>query len=763
MPVSAQLPWKILRADSRSSNQIEDGADPVEVQTATTVQLLQRRSLRRSGSAAQPAADQVAKDVTERSNKSACLDSERGAGLDDLQDALNRLAKDLKGQLADMDKKLDGLDKKLDRSHEKLDKSHEMLQHAAPPPPQVRAAPAPRGPPAFLRSNTLTSLGSATKIARTRSLTKVGLPRCTSIEDKHEPPDADVPYLPGEGGSKTPTGRQTPPGTTSGRVGEGRRLSTARFASDPSMGRTSGSGATPMMPSNRRSSEVAVPPPGPPPGAGPPTGAPAWLPMEVGLHRCPSIDDEHPMTEPAVLFHCRDLDEKDEAAKDKLRSERTSEDGEADKERRNSGTSSASSRIGNILRAKMLSVHVRRSQMSQDIWQFLEETDSSRASIWFARAMQILVVMNVMISVVQSQEEPMLQGNFPIAVQLFFDLVFTVEMLTRFVVCPNRMAFFISPFNWVDIISACMVVPRVLSIFLPKSEPAGRSIHEFLHLIVPVVWLLKLLRSFEKFHLLYSAFIIASEALPVLLFTLTIIVLTFAAMIYYVEPRENIEALPRAIWLTLVTMTTVGYGDIVPKTSAGNIVVSALIIGSQLYMAIPLGIVGGSFSRVWEDREHLLLIRRTRTRLVQWGYTPQDILELFYIYDQEKTGELDLYDFSRMMKEMRLGLDPQRIQNLFKSFDADGSGKVDHEEFVSVLYPNCGLFAEVDGPDKDGPSIQQMAEGSCVSGSCVSSRRDRGGRASCDDTTRYGEDEEEEENEAEEVDEGATDASLDIS
>eukprot|EP00972_Heterocapsa_arctica_P029763 4384275-Heterocapsa_arctica.AAC.1 len=65
-----------------------------------------------------------------------------------------------------------------------------------------------------------------------------------------------------------------------------------------------------------------------------------------------------------------------------------------------------------------------------------------------------------------------------------------------------------------------------------------------------------------------------------------VLALGFASLIYLVEPRDNIDTLPRALWLTLVTMSTVGYGDFYPWTSAGYCVVTTLIGCSTLYMAI---------------------------------------------------------------------------------------------------------------------------------------------------------------------------------
>uniref|UniRef100_A0A7S1M2M9 EF-hand domain-containing protein n=1 Tax=Alexandrium catenella TaxID=2925 RepID=A0A7S1M2M9_ALECA len=134
---------------------------------------------------------------------------------------------------------------------------------------------------------------------------------------------------------------------------------------------------------------------------------------------------------------------------------------------------------------------------------------------------------------------------------------------------------------------------------------------------------------------------------------------------------------------------TVGYGDVVPRTPLGHVVVSMLIIMSALYMAVPLGIVGGSFSRVWEDRDRLMLIRRTRIKLLQCGYGPRDILDLFYLYDLDKSGKLNIGEFTQMIKDMELGIGTERTYHLFKTFDSDGNGKVDEEEFVRAIFPKA--------------------------------------------------------------------------
>merc|ERR1712113_112575 len=138
------------------------------------------------------------------------------------------------------------------------------------------------------------------------------------------------------------------------------------------------------------------------------------------------------------------------------------------------------------------------------------------------------------------------------------------------------------------------------------------------------------------------------------------------------------------MWLTVISMTTVGYGDVTPLKSVGRVIVAVLVISGMLYMAIPLGIIGNAFCEVWRDRDRILLTQRTSNRLVQWGFQARDIPKLFKLFDHNKDGELDLTEFSEMVREMGLGLTKSRVRELFDLFDGDGSGSIDAREFVKA-------------------------------------------------------------------------------
>jgi len=323
----------------------------------------------------------------------------------------------------------------------------------------------------------------------------------------------------------------------------------------------------------------------------------------------------------------------------------------------------------------------------------LEEPESMIGGKCFMIAITSSIIVSVLLALVQTLEQTPVTGIAPAVLETMFDLVFSIEIFLRFLVCPSRIAFFSQLYNWLDIIAGFMTLILRVAVGLIRPERwRGNVPWTILLCVVPILRLLKLMRRFESFHLLSRAFRHALEALPVLLYTLFILVLTAALMIYLVEPEWNISSMPEAVWFTIVTATTVGYGDIVPKTRSGKVVTSLLTITSALYMAMPIGIVGSAFSTVWSDRDRLMLMHRTSAQLRQAGYTAKDVPHLIRLFDADRDGQLNYREFRRMIHEMHVGISEVRIAELFHVFDSDDSGNIDEAEFVKLLFPTT--FAE---------------------------------------------------------------------
>jgi len=328
----------------------------------------------------------------------------------------------------------------------------------------------------------------------------------------------------------------------------------------------------------------------------------------------------------------------------------------------------------------------RRSKAVDYVWTVLDDPGSSTVAWWTAMLLQILVLLSVLGTFLQTVEEPPLRGWSAAIVELVFDAVFLLEICIRWCSAPSKVNFAFATHTWIDIAAASAIAVRAaVGFVLPESQDDAVSI--FLLCFVPIIRLLKILRHFETFNVLIQAVKITMEALPMLLYAVALITMTFATLIYLVEP-ELFESPFRAVWFCLVTVTTVGYGDYAPTTTAGITIVMILIVSGVILMAVPIGIIGNTFNEVWNTRDYSLLLSKTRTKMQQWGYTANDIPTLFKLVDYDENGQLELDEFCQLVKEMKIGLSEDRVIALFEHMDKDGSGALDAAEFALAIFPH---------------------------------------------------------------------------
>eukprot|EP00747_Dinoflagellata_sp_TGD_P146353 gnl/TRDRNA2_/TRDRNA2_176688_c3_seq13.p1 gnl/TRDRNA2_/TRDRNA2_176688_c3~~gnl/TRDRNA2_/TRDRNA2_176688_c3_seq13.p1 ORF type:complete len:359 (-),score=34.61 gnl/TRDRNA2_/TRDRNA2_176688_c3_seq13:2-1051(-) len=317
--------------------------------------------------------------------------------------------------------------------------------------------------------------------------------------------------------------------------------------------------------------------------------------------------------------------------------------------------------------------------------------------------MSVFIIASVFTPLMQSMQNSPLDFTTELILESIIDCIFTVEVVVRFVVYPTPSRIFLcNPFNVVDTLAGLLpfALRLVLIYTLLVSEEQAQDVylHVIILCIVPVLRLLKTLRHFEKFQLLLTAFEVVAEALPVLAFTLMVVLLSFSSLMFLAEDREDMPALSHALWLCIMTMTTVGYGDVHPVSTEGKVAAGCLAVVSMWYMAMPLGIIGEAFSSAWINQQHILLKRRVRRLLIQWGYTARDVVALLPQFSRERPGELNVHEFRRMIRKMKIVLKDSRVVDLFQALDADGSGLIDAREFVKEIFPN-DYFAMYGGGD----------------------------------------------------------------
>mmetsp|Transcript_110966 Transcript_110966/g.294869 ORF Transcript_110966/g.294869 Transcript_110966/m.294869 type:complete len:621 (-) Transcript_110966:106-1968(-) len=329
----------------------------------------------------------------------------------------------------------------------------------------------------------------------------------------------------------------------------------------------------------------------------------------------------------------------------------------------------------------------RPSKWKQYIWNVLEDPDSGTVARWFPRIWSFVIVASSLVSLMENVKTFPLRGFSLTIVELTFDIVFSAELLLRFFVRRSYVGFFTNIHSAIDFVATLPIILRIYCLATAEDAERSQSMATLM-CIIPLLRLLKVMRHVHHFHLFIRLLDETRSALTVLLFLLLLIVISFSTVIYMVEPRDNVESLPKAMYLIIVTISTVGYGDVTPTTTGGLLAVCCIIPCSVLYMSMPIGIVGNAFTRIWSDRDRILLTIKTRERLKEWGYTAADTKMLLRHFDSNRNGELNLNEFRQMVAEMRLSIKDERVVELFDSFDKDGSGEIDPKEFTRLLFPS---------------------------------------------------------------------------
>jgi len=205
----------------------------------------------------------------------------------------------------------------------------------------------------------------------------------------------------------------------------------------------------------------------------------------------------------------------------------------------------------------------------------------------FDVALLVLIALSVIAVCLESVESIReLHGTFLRRVEWISTALFTLEYLLRLLTVLRPIRYAVSFFGLVDLLA---ILPSYISLLVPGTQTL---------LVIRGLRLLRIVRVFKLARFLGEARIlltaVRSSARKVTLFVGSVltIVLIMGALMYLIEGPENgFTSIPRAMYWGIVTVTTVGYGDISPKTTLGQFLASALMVIGWGMIAVPSGIL----------------------------------------------------------------------------------------------------------------------------------------------------------------------------
>ncbi|MCB1043766.1 MAG: ion transporter [Acidobacteria bacterium] len=233
------------------------------------------------------------------------------------------------------------------------------------------------------------------------------------------------------------------------------------------------------------------------------------------------------------------------------------------------------------------------SRLKEELHQIIFEADTP-AGKWFDTILIGTILASVLVVMLDSVQ-PFTSQYGPLLDQLewAFTILFTIEYVFRLYCVRKPLRYAASFFGVVDLLA---ILPTYLSLFIPGTK------------YLTVIRVLRVLRVFRVFklvtylqeaHQLRAALHASRRKITVFLFSVAVLVVVLGSLMYVVEGERNgFSSIPLSIYWAVVTLTTVGYGDIAPNTPLGQALAAIVMVLGYGIIAVPTGIVTAELTRL---------------------------------------------------------------------------------------------------------------------------------------------------------------------
>jgi voltage-gated potassium channel len=217
----------------------------------------------------------------------------------------------------------------------------------------------------------------------------------------------------------------------------------------------------------------------------------------------------------------------------------------------------------------------------------------TRAGRTFDILLIILILVSVALVFLESVKEvSLVYGPWLRTAEWTITILFSIEYITRLWISDNWRRYAFGFFGVVDLLA---IVPSFLSLLIPGSQALAvvRGLR-----LMRVFRILNLFEYVHEARLLLLALLASRHRILVFMLAVLALVTVFGAVMFVVEtPEAGFTSIPRSIYWAIVTLTTVGYGDIAPQTNLGQAIASLIMILGYAIIAIPTGIVSVEIAR----------------------------------------------------------------------------------------------------------------------------------------------------------------------
>ncbi|MDD5411584.1 MAG: ion transporter [Methylobacter sp.] len=207
-------------------------------------------------------------------------------------------------------------------------------------------------------------------------------------------------------------------------------------------------------------------------------------------------------------------------------------------------------------------------------------------------------------------------GKLLFTAEWVFTAIFTAEYILRIFCTPRPFKYVFSFYGVIDLLA---ILPTYFSLFMPGSQYL--LVIRILR-VLRIFRILKLVRFINQSNLLINAMLASRLKITIFMFAIITLLVIFGSAMYLIEGPENgFTNIPVSIYWSVVTLTTVGFGDITPKTDLGRAIASIVMVTGYAIIAVPTGIFTAELSHTMK-RQKARTDKRICTKCRKSGHEP---------------------------------------------------------------------------------------------------------------------------------------------
>lgn len=217
---------------------------------------------------------------------------------------------------------------------------------------------------------------------------------------------------------------------------------------------------------------------------------------------------------------------------------------------------------------------------------------------------------------------------------------FTMEYCLRLATCENWFRFIIHPFNIIDLVA---ILPYYVELIVGGSGASKTRILRILRLF-RILRLLRIASKTQRLQVVGASLVASADLLLILLVLLVIIIVICSSLMYFAEHNRAgslYSSIPATMWWAQVTLTTTGYGEMVPLSPLGKFLAGCSMLVAVAILALPISVLGANFTNLWTQFKQVQRLKDNMHKVLP------DFKHLQNLLSQHKEAMADVMGFTK--------------------------------------------------------------------------------------------------------------------